>query len=43
MKVGGKSRIIVPSRLGFGDVKIDDNLPANSVLIVELELVDLQR
>lgn len=43
MKVGGKSRIIVPSRLGFGDVKIDDNLPANSALIVELELVDLQR
>lgn len=43
MKVGGKSRIIVPSRLGFGDVKIDDNLPANSVLIVDLELVDLQK
>ena len=43
MKVGGKSRIIVPSRLGFGDVKIDDNLPSNSALIVDLELVDLQR
>ena len=26
-----------------GDVKIDDNLPANSALIVDLELVDLQR
>ena len=43
MKVGGKSRIIVPSRLGFGDVKIDDNLPANSVLIIDLELVGLQK
>lgn len=43
MKVGGKSRIIVPSQLGFGDVEIDENLPANSVLIIDLELVDLQR
>ena len=43
MKVGGKSRIIVPSQLGFGNIKIDDNLPANSTLIIDLELVDLQR
>jgi FKBP-type peptidyl-prolyl cis-trans isomerase len=41
MKVGGKSRIIVPSKLGFGDIKIDDNLPANSILIIDLELVDV--
>lgn len=43
MKVGGKSRIIVPSQLGFDDIKIDENLPANSTLIIDLELVDLQR
>ena len=43
MKVGGKARIIVPSVLGFGDIKIDDNLPANSILIVDLELVDIQK
>ena len=43
MKIGGKARIIVPSRLGFGDIKIDDNLPANSILIVDLELVEIQR
>ena len=43
MKVGGKSRIIVPSELGFGDIKIDENLPANSTLVIDLELVDLQR
>ena len=41
MKVGGKARIIVPSQLGFGDIKIDENLPANSTLIIDLELVDL--
>ena len=43
MKVGGKAEIVVPSKLGFGEIKIDDNLPANSALVVELELVDLQR
>lgn len=43
MRLGGKSRIIVPSKLGFGDVKIDDNLPANSALVIDLELVDLHR
>lgn len=43
MKVGGKARIIVPSQLGFGDIKIDDNLPANSALAIDLELVNLQR
>ena len=43
MSVGGKSRMIVPSQLGFGSIKIDDNLPANSILIIDLELVDLQR
>ena len=43
MKVGGKSRIVVPSRLGFGDIEIDDNLPANTALVIDLEFVDLQR
>ena len=42
MKVGGKSRIVVPSRLGFGNIKIDDNLPANTAIVIDLELVDLQ-
>lgn len=43
MKVGGKSRIIVPSSLGFGDVAINKNLPAYSTLIIDLELVDLKK
>ena len=43
MRVGGKSRIIVPSQLGFGDIKIDDNLPANSALVIDLELVEVKR
>lgn len=43
MRVGGKARIIVPSYLGFGNIDIDDNLPANSTLVIDLEFVDLQR
>lgn len=43
MKVGGKSRIIVPSALGFGEIKIDDELPANSTLIIDLELVEVKK
>ena len=42
MKEGGMARIIVPSYLGFGNIKIDDNLPANSTLVIDLELVGLQ-
>lgn len=43
MRVGGKARIVVPSRLGFGDITIDESLPANTPLVIDLELVDLQR
>lgn len=41
MKVGGTARLIMPSALGFGEIKISDDLPANSILIVDLELVGL--
>ena len=43
MRVGGKARIVVPSRLGFGDITIDESLPANIPLVIDLEFVDLQR
>lgn len=43
MRVGGKARIVVPSRLGFGDITIDESLPANTPLVIDLEFVDLQR
>ena len=43
MKVGGKCKIIVPSQLGFGDTEIDELLPSNSSIVIDLELVDLQR
>lgn len=43
MRVGGKSTIIVPSKMGFGEVAIDKELPAYSTVIFDLELVDVQK
>ena len=43
MKVGGKATIIVPSPIGFGDVAIDKDLPANSTVIFDIDFVDLQK
>lgn len=43
MKVGGKATIIVPSALGFGNVAIDNDLPANSTVIFDIDFVDLQK
>ncbi len=43
MRVGGKATIIVPSPMGFGDVAIDKELPANSTVIFDLELIDVQK
>ncbi|WP_298738994.1 FKBP-type peptidyl-prolyl cis-trans isomerase [uncultured Chitinophaga sp.] len=39
---GGKILLIIPPSLGFGNVKVDDKIPANSVLVCELTLVDFK-
>jgi len=43
MKKGGKATIIVPSKIGFGEYPIDNDLPANSTVIFDIDFVDLQR
>ena len=43
MRVGGKATIIVPSAMGFGDIAVDKDLPANSIVIFDLELVEVQK
>lgn len=43
MRVGGKATIIVPSAMGFGEVAIDKELPANSTVIFDIELIDVQK
>jgi peptidylprolyl isomerase len=40
MKVGGRRRLIIPSEIGFGD-RIVPGVPSSSVLIFELELLDI--
>ena len=42
MRIGGKATIIVPSAMGFGDIAVDEALPANSIVIFDLELADVQ-
>ena len=43
MRVGGKATIISPSAMGFGDIAVDEALPANSIVIFDLELVEVQK
>ncbi|MCQ2318294.1 MAG: FKBP-type peptidyl-prolyl cis-trans isomerase [Bacteroidales bacterium] len=43
MRKGGRATIIVPSRIAFGEVAIDDELPANSTVVFDIDLVDLQK
>ena len=43
MREGGKATIIVPSQMGFGDIAVDEALPANSIVIFDLELVEVQK
>jgi len=41
MKKGGKAMFFVPPELGYGD-RPNQNIPANSVLIFEVELLDVK-
>lgn len=42
MQVGGKRRLMVPASLGYGRKGVDDIVPPDSDLILEIELVDVE-
>ncbi len=42
MKVGSKWELYVPSNLAYGERKRGEQIPANSVLIFEVELLDIK-
>ncbi|MEO8691614.1 MAG: FKBP-type peptidyl-prolyl cis-trans isomerase [Candidatus Saccharimonas sp.] len=42
MKVGGMRRLIIPSPMAYGSVRAAKNIPPNSDLVFDIELVDIQ-
>ena len=43
MKVGGVRRLIIPSALGYGSARAASNIPPNSDLVFDIELVDIPK
>lgn len=41
MKVGGVRRLIIPSALAYGSKRAASNIPPNSDLVFDIELVDI--
>lgn len=41
MKVGGTRRLIIPSEMAYGSVRAAANIPPNSDLVFDIELVSL--
>jgi len=43
MKVGGVRRLIIPSILAYGSVRAASNIPPNSDLVFDIELIDISK
>jgi len=42
MKVGGMRRLIIPAEMAYGERSPAPNIPANSDLVFDIELVDIR-
>lgn len=42
MKVGGMRRLIIPSEMAYGSARAAANIPPNSDLVFDIELVDIK-
>lgn len=43
MKVGGTRRLIIPSEMAYGSVRAAANIPPNSDLVFDIELVAIEK
>lgn len=42
MKVGGMRRLIIPSDMAYGSARAASNIPPNSDLVFDIELIDIR-
>ncbi len=42
MKVGGWRRLVIPAHLAYGDASPAPNIPSNSDLVFDIELISIQ-